>query len=284
MNKKIRRNNLAFHVKKTLPLVLLCLLIFACTQKSSTLDAQKKTVITDSIEIKGKNNLPVGLVKLLNAYPEFLDSANNNTIYWKDGTKMQYDDGIKDKDYETLLNESDLEDQMSQSYTKGADWDSPPPINFEPGRIRYEPFFLKMYGNNPSEVKEKLVNVKWVDGTTFQFSSVNGASDRLKEVITELEQLGVDFQKYLKNIGGTFNWRNIAGTDRLSVHSFGTAIDISTKFSDYWQWDKSMTYKNRIPFEIVEVFERHGFIWGGKWYHYDTMHFEYRPELLIDNN
>jgi hypothetical protein len=24
----------------------------------------------------------------------------------------------------------------------------------------------------------------------------------------------------------------------------------------------------------------HGFIWGGYWYHYDTMHFEYRPELL----
>ena len=24
----------------------------------------------------------------------------------------------------------------------------------------------------------------------------------------------------------------------------------------------------------------HGFIWGGKWYHYDTMHFEFRPELV----
>jgi hypothetical protein len=30
----------------------------------------------------------------------------------------------------------------------------------------------------------------------------------------------------------------------------------------------------------VRVFEKHGFIWGGAWYHYDTMHFEYRPELL----
>jgi hypothetical protein len=28
------------------------------------------------------------------------------------------------------------------------------------------------------------------------------------------------------------------------------------------------------------VFEQHGFIWGGRWAHYDTMHFEYRPELL----
>jgi len=32
--------------------------------------------------------------------------------------------------------------------------------------------------------------------------------------------------------------------------------------------------------EIIDIFERRGFIWGGKWSHYDTMHFEYRPELL----
>jgi hypothetical protein len=25
----------------------------------------------------------------------------------------------------------------------------------------------------------------------------------------------------------------------------------------------------------------YGFIWGGKWLFFDTMHFEYRPEILI---
>ena len=35
-----------------------------------------------------------------------------------------------------------------------------------------------------------------------------------------------------------------------------------------------------MPLELVAAFERHGFVWGGKWWHYDTMHFEYRPELL----
>jgi hypothetical protein len=29
-----------------------------------------------------------------------------------------------------------------------------------------------------------------------------------------------------------------------------------------------------------QVLEKHGFIWGGKWYHFDTMHLEHRPELL----
>jgi hypothetical protein len=28
------------------------------------------------------------------------------------------------------------------------------------------------------------------------------------------------------------------------------------------------------------VFEKHGFVCGGKWYHFDTMHFEYRPEII----
>ncbi len=32
--------------------------------------------------------------------------------------------------------------------------------------------------------------------------------------------------------------------------------------------------------QAAKAFERHGFIWGAKWYHFDTMHFEYRPEII----
>ena len=35
-----------------------------------------------------------------------------------------------------------------------------------------------------------------------------------------------------------------------------------------------------MPQNLIDIFEKHGFIWGGRWYHYDTMHFEYRPEVL----
>lgn len=73
----------------------------------------------------------------------------------------------------------------------------------------------------------------------------------------------------------------------LSTHSFGIAIDINIKEANYWQWDcncynenAKLAYRNKIPAIIVQVFAKHGFIWGGEWYHYDTMHFEYRPELL----
>ena len=88
---------------------------------------------------------------------------------------------------------------------------------------------------------------------------------------------------------GTYNWRYIAGSNRLSSHSYGIAIDINAKYSNYWRWDFptateycDIPYKNNIPLDIVKIFEKHGFIWGGRWKHYDTMHFEYRPELIMD--
>jgi hypothetical protein len=66
------------------------------------------------------------------------------------------------------------------------------------------------------------------------------------------------------------------------MHAYGAAIDLNLGYANYWMWekDRAARYVNRMPPSIVEIFERHGFIWGGKWHHFDTMHFEYRPELL----
>jgi hypothetical protein len=69
------------------------------------------------------------------------------------------------------------------------------------------------------------------------------------------------------------------------MHSFGIAIDINVSSADYWRWNSGRTAPGlkkgkKIPYRLIEIFERRGFIWGGKWYHYDTMHFEYRPELF----
>jgi ABC-type cobalt transport system substrate-binding protein len=261
-------------------LIALFSFLIACDINSGGTSTGKNNSAQDTI----KKNIPVGLQKLLKAYPDFLDSADENNLYWKDGTVMQYDDGREKPDHETLLNEPDLEDMMKMEYTAGSSWEMPPPENFEPGRVRYEPFFKKMYGNSSGEVQANMVTVSWMPntvGTALQISAVNGVDKQLEAVSAELDQLSADLKKYVKKTAGTFNWRVIAGTNRMSTHAFGTAIDINTDYSNYWQWEKNIVYKNRIPMEIVEIFERHGFIWGGKWYHYDTMHFEYRPELLV---
>jgi len=62
----------------------------------------------------------------------------------------------------------------------------------------------------------------------------------------------------------------------------------------YWRWDGCTTEDKVCPYpkqlisddnlkQVVRIFEKHGFIWGGKWASYDSPHFEYRPELLISS-
>ena len=93
--------------------------------------------------------------------------------------------------------------------------------------------------------------------------------------------LAVDkLTKFAFPSAGTFNCRTVKDTGVRSMHAWGAAIDLNTQIADYWLWNPKNPYRNRIPADIVDIFEKHGFIWGGKWAHFDTMHFEYRPELL----
>jgi len=90
-----------------------------------------------------------------------------------------------------------------------------------------------------------------------------------------------ELKKYLFP-ASTLAWRAIAGERRLSMHALGIAIDLNPKLGPYWGWAApgAPSPAKSYPLEIVEIFERHGFIWGGKWREFDLMHFEYRPELL----
>ena len=91
-----------------------------------------------------------------------------------------------------------------------------------------------------------------------------------------------ELNSYFSPIYGYF-WRAIAKTNRLSPHSFGIAVDLNPDKGPYWQWSKLRPHplQKTFPPAIVSLFEDNGFIWGGKWEHFDLMHFEYRPELII---
>ena len=109
-------------------------------------------------------------------------------------------------------------------------------------------------------------------------TEVNHVADHLAAVARDLD--APELRRFVWPIGGTYSCRPVADTGAPSMHSYGAAIDINVAVSDYWLWRRGAAWHNRIPPEIVAAFERHGFIWGGRWSHYDTMHFEYRPELL----
>ena len=98
------------------------------------------------------------------------------------------------------------------------------------------------------------------------------------------------------SITESWSWRNIADTQSRSYHSYGLAVDLLPKAlgnkQTYWLWTAqqrkdwwNVSYDGRYhpPDAVISAFETFGFIWGGKWFRFDTMHFEYRPELLVIN-
>jgi hypothetical protein len=226
--------------------------------------------------------------QLLAAYPDQLERIDGGELVWRDGTRMPLDDGKGDKPFEEWLAHPDVDDMLAVPYPAGAAA-SPPAANIDPGRARNTPFFDKVYGDcRAGEVEKNLESVAWLPKLTQQrlpFNKMNGAAKALAAVSVELDALPASFDVFLFPSAGTYNCRVIAGTDRVSAHGHAIAIDIALKRSHYWRnaaagKDGAIAYKNEIPMEIVRIFEKHGFIWGGRWYHYDTMHFEYRPEFL----
>lgn len=244
-------------------------------------------VLVALIPATGPVRADPALDALVAAYPDHLASHDGKELIWKDGTRMPLSDGRTGKTFDEMLNGPDIRDQFAYSYPLGPDVKAPG-LNEDPGRIRYEPFFIKMYGDcRNGEVAKRLKQVPWMParrGGSVSITTVNGVNERLTAVVKDLEQLPASMTQYLVPSAGTYNCRPIANTKRLSVHAFGAALDINTQFSDYWEWSKgpagTAKWRNRIPGQIGEIFERHGFIWGAKWYHFDTMHFEYRPELI----
>jgi len=200
-----------------------------------------------------------------------------------DGTDLAWEDGTK-KTFDTKMETPDLEDTLSIPYAKGpiAAVDE---VNLDPGRIRNDALFKATFGATSSAVQAALVDVDFV-GQAVKFNpraatALGKVSTKLKALVAQTPSLSA----YLTGeLGGTFAWRPIANTTRMSVHSYGAAIDVVVAKSNYWEWEKGtngeLTWKNQIPQAIVDAFESEGFAWGGRWYHYDTMHFEYRPELF----
>ena len=223
------------------------------------------------------------LDRLVRYYPDYIRGYDDRDLILKNGIRFRISDGRSDKTFDELLEKPDIDDMFYARYPVGA-VPKQPGNNIDPGRVRFEPLFVAMYGDcNKNEVTKNLRTVKWLpkhDSGSIKITVVNGVADALEAVSRELDDLPSDLMRYLKLPAGTYSCRNIAGSNAKSMHAYGAAIDIKPKYGNYWRWGRGVPrWRNKVPIQIVRIFEKHGFIWGGNWYHYDTMHFEYRPEL-----
>jgi hypothetical protein len=252
----------------------ICFLVGATTLAGSmSLPAQEKRV-------------DMALDRLVAAYPDALAAHDAAGLRWRDGTVMPVTDDEKGKTFGEILRHASIVDQMRIPYPRGP-LDQTPAPGADPGRFRNAAFFTKMYGDcRTGEVTSHLVSLKWLSktwGHSISITSVNGVDNHLAAVSADIDALPPNIKRAAYPVAGTYNCRTVADTGELSPHAYGIAIDLNLAFSDYWYWrphDGTVPYRNRMPEEIVKIFEQHGFIWGGKWHHFDTMHFEFRPELL----
>lgn len=120
-------------------------------------------------------------------------------------------------------------------------------------------------------------------------------AEKIDEEVQQLAETDPAIKTFINKIYqiGGYNWRTIDGTaGRRSYHCYGVALDITEGNNQkvtYWEWERvwnenwMLVKQSRLwspPVEVIKVFEKYGFIWGGTWDEYDTMHFEYRPELI----
>ncbi|MGX6959897.1 MAG: hypothetical protein ACIPMY_01295 [Rickettsia endosymbiont of Pentastiridius leporinus] len=119
------------------------------------------------------------------AYSEHIVNTTDSQIIWRDGTEMPINiteskllipfSKIEQRNYQEKLNNPVVLDQISIAYHPGQEgiMKAKTMIDYDPGRIRYMPFFKKMYGTSREEVKTNLVEVKWLPNVLHSSTKQN---------------------------------------------------------------------------------------------------------------
>jgi hypothetical protein len=153
--------------------------------------------------------------------------------------------------------------------------------------------------HNRDESYERVKSIRFLGQSILVHYSIMEELALVEERIRQEAKTDSVVQQWINNIDSVtaWNWRNIAQTQSRSYHAYGAAIDLLPanyqNANTYWLWTAetnaqwwTVPYSRRLhpPDKVIKAFEAYGFIWGGKWMFYDTMHFEYRPEILILSN
>jgi hypothetical protein len=118
------------------------------------------------------------------------------------------------------------------------------------------PFPFTMYLN----ANKSLPCINFYGNKHIAYSAV----DAFKEI---LNLYGIDYIRAngLDNYGGCYNLRKSRVSDEMSDHAWAMAIDYLPHLGKLGETPE-------IPGEIVDIFKKRNFIWGGDWDYPDGMH------------
>lgn len=119
--------------------------------------------------------------------------------------------------------------------------------------------------------------------------------DEVVKIFNEIKEIGFpifkmetvdkydfdDEKSVVANNSSAYNFRFVSGTTKLSDHAIGLAIDINPK-QNPWVHPSALNKFPYVPGEkgtiekgdqVVKIFEKYGWSWGGNWRNPDYQHF-----------
>lgn len=96
---------------------------------------------------------------------------------------------------------------------------------------------------------------------------------QLRAALAEIKARGLADTIHPDEYAGCFYPRFIAGTNQLSLHSFGIALDLNVP-------GNQRGTVGEMDRTVVSIFKKWGFAWGGDWNYTDPMHFQ--MDRLVD--
>jgi hypothetical protein len=137
----------------------------------------------------------------------------------------------------------------------------------------FEPFTYVSLGDGMIDIDSAWVerNIVRADVPVFRGEVVchRLMIPQLRGALQEIVDRGLDHLIDPSDYGGCWVPRHILFNPnrRLSMHAWGLAIDFNVSTNQYGA-------RPQMDPRIVEIFERWGFVWGGRWSTPDGMHFE----------
>ncbi|AEH40531.1 conserved hypothetical protein [Treponema paraluiscuniculi Cuniculi A] len=260
------------------------------------------------------NNAPLALRAIQDAYPhlnaviaydpreqDWLIRSDGRTLYWAEGRLLPREHRDQAHDWRPIIDYVYAREVLDPAHLFPEEIHALRPKTLAIKRSATKPyhdaFFTWLYGPaTRSEINARLARgYMFLGKPVYVHKALITRLNAVQEKILTAAKTHAHVQKFIEDLLRVdgFNWREISDSRQKSNHSWGIALDLMPKnwqrHTMYWNWEAAhnedwmhIPIKKRWapPAEIISLFESEGFIWGGHWMLWDTMHFEYRPELL----
>lgn len=232
------------------------------------------------------------------AYGALIDSTvyrGGDIVFYLGGEPIRFQDGRMIR--ASRASDGEGCDPVFYSYSL-VPLTEPMPV-VEPMPIHCTDVSEALWGSTEVEVRQHGRSVRFLDHRMYVNELILGPLAAVEREIDALAARDSTIASWIAEIDITysFNNRGIAGSPTKSNHAFGLAFDlVPASYRGrhvYWRWSRALEgeawahipipQRWSVPEAVLNVFERHGFVWGGKWARFDAMHFEYRPEIIAYN-